>query len=83
MWCAAEPCGFVTDTAFEHISEMILTGIADAGPLDGIYLDLHGAMVTESFDDAESELLRRVRAALDCLDHDAAKSLSSPPSLIP
>ena len=34
----------------------------DAGPLDGVYLDLHGAAVVDSFPDAEGELLRRVRA---------------------
>src|SRR5262249_16902484 len=35
-----------------------------AGPLDGIFLDLHGAMVTEHLDDGEGELLRRVRAVV-------------------
>ena len=34
------------------------------GPLDGIYLELHGAMVAVGFDDAEGELLRRVRAVV-------------------
>ena len=28
----------------------------------GLWLDLHGAMVTEQFDDGEGELLRRIRA---------------------
>ena len=32
------------------------------GGFDGIMLDLHGAMVTESFEDGEGELLRRIRA---------------------
>ncbi len=32
-----------------------------AGPVDGVYLDLHGAMVTEHLDDGEGELLARVR----------------------
>ena len=41
---------------------MLLDGLGQAGRLDGIYLDLHGAMVTESFDDGEGELLRRLRA---------------------
>src|SRR5262249_22589430 len=38
--------------------------LVQAGPLDGIYLDLHGAMVPEHLDDGEGELLSRVRAAL-------------------
>ena len=36
----------------------------EAGPLDGVFLELHGAMVAEGFDDAEGELLRRVRAVV-------------------
>ena len=39
-----------------------LSHALDEAPLDGIYLDLHGAAVVESFPDAEGELLRRVRA---------------------
>ena len=39
-----------------------LSHALDAAPLDGVYLDLHGAAVVESFPDAEGELLRRVRA---------------------
>ena len=34
------------------------------GKLDGVYLDLHGAAVADSFPDAEGELLRRVRALI-------------------
>ncbi len=64
LWCAAEPSAHVTDEAFERISTMILDGMREAGSLDGIYLDLHGAMVTESFEDGEGELLRRLRDAL-------------------
>lgn len=62
LWCSAEPSSFVTDDAFERISGAILSGVADAGALDGIYLDLHGAMVTQSHQDGEGELLRRLRA---------------------
>ena len=36
----------------------------ESGPLDGVYLDLHGAAMAASFPDAEGELLRRVRAVL-------------------
>ncbi len=62
LWCAAEPCGPVTDEAFDWVTGRILHGLAQAGPLDGLYLDLHGAMVTESHDDGEGELLSRIRA---------------------
>ena len=61
VWASAEPSANVTDDAFERISAMILDGIKQAGTLDGIYLDLHGAMVTSSHEDGEGELLARVR----------------------
>lgn len=61
LWCAAEPSSYVTTDAFERIASMILDGIGDSGGLDGIYLDLHGAMVTEQHEDGEGELLRRIR----------------------
>ncbi|KIC09333.1 MlrC [Leisingera sp. ANG-M1] len=62
LWCAAEPSAHVSDDAFETICAKILDGVRQAGPLDGIYLDLHGAMVTESHADGEGEILRRLRA---------------------
>jgi microcystin degradation protein MlrC len=62
IWCSAEPSAHVTDDAFEQITSMILDAVNAAGPLDGIYLDLHGAMVTESHEDGEGEILRRLRA---------------------
>lgn len=64
LWCAAEPSAHVTDHAFEAICTMILDGIGAAGPLDGVFLDLHGAMVTESLADGEGEILRRVRSLI-------------------
>jgi microcystin degradation protein MlrC len=64
LWTSAEPAGYVTDDAFEQIASRLCAAIAAAGPLDGVYLDLHGAMVTRQFDDAEGELLHRVRTLI-------------------
>jgi microcystin degradation protein MlrC len=64
LWCAAQPAGRVTREAFETISALLLARLADAGPCDAVYLDLHGAMVAEHLDDADGELLRRVRAGI-------------------
>jgi microcystin degradation protein MlrC len=61
LWCSAQPSGPVTREAFERIAAMLLEDLAAALPVDAIYLDLHGAMVAEHFDDADGELLRRVR----------------------
>ncbi len=64
LWCSAEPCGAVRDAAFERISQAICQQISDTPDIDAVYLELHGAMVTESYDDAEGELLARVRKVL-------------------
>ena len=60
-WCSAQPSGRVTRDAFERISALLLEDLRRAGSVDGVYLDLHGAMVAEHVDDADGELLRRVR----------------------
>jgi microcystin degradation protein MlrC len=64
LFAAASPCAHVTKDAYERIAKAIVDGIANAGPLDAVYLDLHGAMVSEHFDDGEGELLRRVRQVI-------------------
>jgi len=45
----------------ERIAGEIVQSIAASGPLDGILLELHGAMVAHHIDDGEGELLTRVR----------------------
>ena len=60
-WCSAQPSGRVTRDAYERVSQLLLEGLAAAGSLDGVYLDLHGAMAAEHVDDADGELLARVR----------------------
>ena len=64
LWTSAEPGGYVTDDAFERIAQRLCNGIKAAGELDGVYLDLHGAMVTRGYHDAEGEILARVRALI-------------------
>ena len=59
--CGASPSAHVTKDAFERIVTEMIEGIASVGPLDAVYLDLHGAMVTEHYDDGEGEILARVR----------------------
>jgi microcystin degradation protein MlrC len=59
--CGASPSAHVTEDAFERVVKEMIDGIAAAGPLDAVYLDLHGAMVTEHLDDGEGEILARVR----------------------
>jgi microcystin degradation protein MlrC len=61
---AASPSAHVIKDAYERIVTDMIEGIRAAGPLDAVYLDLHGAMVSEHFDDGEGEVLRRVREVI-------------------
>ena len=61
---AAVPSAHVTNDAFERVMKEMVDGIAAAGPIDAVYLDLHGAMVTEHYDDGEGETLARVRKVI-------------------
>lgn len=64
VWAAASPSAHVTREAYETIAARLLAHIAEAGPLDGVLLDLHGAMVAEHLDDGEGEIAARVRAVV-------------------
>ncbi len=51
------------DATFEHVVGEVCDGIREhRDTIDGVMLGLHGAMVTESLDDADGEILARVRA---------------------
>ena len=60
-WAAASPSAHVTRDAFERIVGELTARLSAALPVDGVCLDLHGAMVTEHLDDGEGEILARVR----------------------
>jgi microcystin degradation protein MlrC len=61
----AAPSGPVADAAFEYFADAICGAVRKG--CDALLLDLHGAMVTESYDDGEGELLRRVRTVAPAL----------------
>ncbi|MGB3810424.1 MAG: M81 family metallopeptidase [Parvibaculum sp.] len=61
VWCSATPSAHVTEDAFERITGMLIDDLKAAGSIDAVYLDLHGAMVCDHFDDGEGEILARVR----------------------
>ena len=61
LWCSATPCAHVTEQAFETIIQRLLDRLQAAMPVDGLYLDLHGAMVCEHLQDGEGALLARIR----------------------
>lgn len=61
---SATPAGPVTDEAFDALTSELVRRLTEAGPLDGLLLALHGAMVVESHHDGDAEVLRRLREAL-------------------
>lgn len=64
VWAGAMPSNRVTADAFARILGEIEDDLRAAcrDGLDGLFLDLHGAAVAEGADDAEGELLQRLRA---------------------
>ena len=64
MFASATPGGPVTAEATRVLTSKLVDGLRSAlndGPLDGVMLALHGAMVSELDDDGESYILRAVR----------------------
>jgi microcystin degradation protein MlrC len=57
----ASPSSPVEDAAYAEITQRICAAAAEGG-FDGIMLDLHGAMVTQSLEDGEGQFLKRLRA---------------------
>ncbi|MBT5452291.1 MAG: M81 family metallopeptidase [Gemmatimonadetes bacterium] len=61
LWTFATPSGTVQQAAYETLKAYFLARLQEAGRLDGVFLDLHGAMVTQAHEDAEGDLLQAVR----------------------
>lgn len=61
--CAwAQPGGPVARAVYESLRDELLGQLAAAGPVDAVFLVLHGAMIAHGYDDCEGDLLARVRA---------------------
>src|SRR3569833_127900 len=56
--------GTVERKSFDILMSEILDRLRAAGPVDGVFLALHGAMIIEDEPDAEAEIVRRVRAVV-------------------
>lgn len=64
LHAGAQPAGMITKNAFDTLTAMIVKELKEQGTFDAVYLDLHGAMVTEEYEDAETEIQRRVRSVV-------------------
>ncbi|MFE5888232.1 M81 family metallopeptidase [Streptomyces sp. NPDC056468] len=60
----ALPGGTVTAAAYTELSRELIDRLRELGPLDGLWYDIHGAMTVEGLDDAEVDLLTRVREVI-------------------
>jgi microcystin degradation protein MlrC len=63
VWAGAMPSNRVTADAFARICNEIVEDLQRGG-FDAVFIDLHGAAVAEGADDAEGELLARIRAVI-------------------
>jgi len=61
LWTFAMPSGTVRHAAYEFLRGLLLESLRQVLPVDGVLLDLHGAMVTDACDDVEGDLLHHVR----------------------
>lgn len=57
----ASPGGIVSQEFFDHVLEKFLSEIERVKDIDGIVLSLHGAMVTEKYQDGDGEFLKALR----------------------
>lgn len=69
----ASPDGLVEHETYARLKRELIERLTDALPVDGIYLDLHGAMEVEGIGDGESDLITVVRA---CAGSDVLVSVS-------
>lgn len=62
IWNRVFAWGLVTDEALDYMLGKLLKGIKSADHVDGVLLQLHGAMVSESHADVEAYILQQIRA---------------------
>ncbi|NJO07773.1 MAG: M81 family metallopeptidase, partial [Chloroflexaceae bacterium] len=65
----ALPGGPIEQAAYTQLKSEFLEGLRRSLPLDGVYLNLHGAMFVDGMLDAEADLLHALRGVVgpDCL----------------
>jgi microcystin degradation protein MlrC len=61
IFAEAWPSAPLPRTDFDEMLTELLEGISAAGSIDGVLLELHGAMVAEGIDDGEGHILAAVR----------------------
>lgn len=69
LHAAAIPGGPVPRDVYEALKGEFITRLMALGPVDGLYLDMHGALNVSGMDDAEGDWIGAARAVVgpDCL----------------
>ena len=58
------PGGIVLRETYEKMANEIVEGLKNAGPLDALWFDIHGAMTVDGMVDAEGDLISRIREVI-------------------
>ena len=58
------PGGIVTREAYESMVTKTLEMLKENGPYDGLFFDIHGAMSVVELEDAEGDLIERIRKVI-------------------
>lgn len=64
LHCSALPGGPLETQTYEQWRDEMCALLREAGPLDGIFFDIHGAMSVPGYDDAEGDLALAIRAVV-------------------
>jgi microcystin degradation protein MlrC len=67
LWTFAYPSGLIDRAAYDALKAEFLERLKQAeagGRIDGVLLDLHGAMVVDGLPDADGDMIASVRAAI-------------------
>ncbi|MFO7945622.1 MAG: M81 family metallopeptidase [Armatimonadota bacterium] len=61
LYTFPQPSGLIEQDAYDRVLATLLEKLQAVLPVDGVLLELHGAMVTEDLEDAEGDILTHVR----------------------
>ena len=61
LHASSGPSGIVSKEAYEAFRDEILEAFLAAGPVDGVFLDMHGALHVEDYPDAQVDFIEGIR----------------------
>ena len=68
LWTFAEPSGLIVREDYEALKseflELLQRAESETGPVDGLLLDMHGAMVIDGIDDGDGDFISAVREVI-------------------